>query len=50
MSGEMLRKPPRCGSRIAAKTLGESKLGKQRKSMLPSTLTSAMERIFPITP
>ena len=42
--------PPALRIQQGGKTVGESNAGKQRKSMLPFVQTSAMERIFPMTP
>jgi hypothetical protein len=49
-SGEIRNKPPRSASRIAAKTLGESKRGQQYQSIVPSVPTSATVCRSPIRP
>jgi hypothetical protein len=49
-SGATRKKPPRSASRSAAKTLGESKLGQQYQSIVPSTATSATVWRSPMTP
>ena len=49
-TGAMRKKPPRSASSSAPKTLGESKLGQQYQSMVPSTATSATVYRSPITP
>ncbi len=43
-------RPPLPWSSNAAKTLGESKYGKQSQSIEPRTLTSAAVRMLPMTP
>ena len=50
MAGVMAKDPPLFSSRMAAKTLGESKDGKQYQSMEPFIPTSAADRMFPMTP
>jgi len=47
---DILKYPPFWSSRMAAKTLGESKKGRQHQSMEPSLPTSATECRSPITP
>jgi hypothetical protein len=49
-SGEMRNRPPRSASRIAAKTLGESKRGQQYQSIVPSVPTRATVWRSPIRP
>jgi len=46
----MLKLPPFSSSSSEAKTLGESKRGKQYQSMAPRTVTSATVRMLPMTP
>jgi hypothetical protein len=46
----MRNRPPRSASRIAAKTLGESKRGQQYQSIVPSVPTSATVCRSPIRP
>ena len=48
--GRMRNLPPISWSRIAAKTLGESKRGKQSQSTEPSVPTSAAEDMSPMSP
>ena len=48
--GRTLKWPPWLGSSSAAKTVGESKSGKQKKSMDESIPTRAAVRKLPITP
>ena len=49
-AGEILKRPPFLSSRIAAKTLGESKCGKQSQSIDPSIPTSATLCMSPMIP
>ena len=49
-TGAMRKKPPRSASSRAAKTLGESKLGQQYQSIVPSTATNATVCRSPMTP
>jgi hypothetical protein len=46
----MEKDPPFLSSRMAAKTLGESKAGKQYQSMDPFIPTRAAVRMLPMTP
>jgi hypothetical protein len=48
-SGASVKLPPRAGSSRAAKTLGESRSGRQSQSMAPSRATSATVRPSPMT-
>ena len=48
--GRMRNRPPMSWSRMAAKTLGESKRGRQHQSTEPSAPTSAAEDISPMRP
>src|SRR3954454_18913172 len=48
--GRYMKRPPLPSSRMAAKTLGESKFGRQSQSTEPSMPTSAAVRRLPMTP
>ena len=48
--GEIINRPPLSSSRMAPKTLGESKRGKHNQSMDPLIPTRAAECISPIIP
>ena len=50
ISGQTLKDPPRSGSSSAAKMVGESNIGKQKKSIVESILTRAAVHKFPIIP
>src|SRR3989344_7447946 len=49
-AGATTKEPPRSGSRMAPKTLGESIRGKQHQSMEPFIPTSAQEPRLPMKP
>ena len=49
-TGLMRKRPPFSWSTMAAKTLGESKRGKQHQSTEPSVPTSAADAMSPISP